>query len=87
MVSGKAHKAERSSGARFQFCTTMGESTDETEAARALLAAKDFSNLAAMLVPERLAGLPLVGPLITTAIAWVPTILIGWFCLRCLGLR
>ena len=57
MVSGKAHKAERSSdeystsGARFQFCTTMA-SADETEAARALLAAKDFSNLAAMLVPD-----------------------------------
>ena len=28
------------------------EATDETEAARALLAAKDFSNLAAMLVPD-----------------------------------
>ena len=31
---------------------TMAEATDETEAARALLAAKDFSNLAAMLVPD-----------------------------------
>ena len=30
----------------------MAEAADETDAARALLAAKDFSNLAAMLVPD-----------------------------------
>ena len=44
-------------------------------------------NLAAMLVPERLATLPLVGPALTAAVAWVPTIFFGWFLLRCLGLR
>lgn len=44
-------------------------------------------NLASMLVPTRVAGLPLIGPVLTLAVSWVPTILIGWFCLRCLGLR
>ena len=44
-------------------------------------------NLASFLLPEALANAPLVGPVLTTTISWVPTLLCGYWVLKCVGLR
>ena len=44
-------------------------------------------NLAAFLLPEVVAGLPVVGPAMVTAVSWVPTLLCGICCAKFLGLR
>jgi DnaJ-class molecular chaperone len=44
-------------------------------------------NLAAWLVPEQVAALPVVGSAVQTAVSWVPTLVCGACILRCLGLR
>jgi len=44
-------------------------------------------NLAAMLLPEGLAQTPLVGPALTTAVSWVPTIMCAMCCAKVFGFR
>lgn len=41
--------------------------------------------LAAILVPDFIASLPLLGPVATTAVSWVPTVLVGCLALRIYG--
>mmetsp|Transcript_10634 Transcript_10634/g.21277 ORF Transcript_10634/g.21277 Transcript_10634/m.21277 type:complete len:203 (-) Transcript_10634:88-696(-) len=43
-------------------------------------------NLAALLVPDALATLPLIGPAAISLVSWVPTMLFGYLLLRCFGL-
>lgn len=43
------------------------------------------TNLAALLVPDFLATLPLIGPATVSMVSWVPTVLIGYMMLRCFG--
>lgn len=43
--------------------------------------------LAALLVPDALARTPLFGPLATTVVTWVPTVLVGCLALRLFGPR
>ena len=43
-------------------------------------------NLAAMLVPASIAGIPLLGRAVTNFVSYLPTLVFGYFCLRFLGL-
>ena len=43
-------------------------------------------NLAAMLVPDAIVGVPLIGPAATTIVSWTPTLVFGYFALRFFGL-
>ena len=43
-------------------------------------------NLAAMLVPASVAGIPLLGRAVTNFVSYLPTLVFGYFCLRFLGL-
>ena len=83
---GTTEEKEFSASARAQYrstTTTMaGGGTMHTVQLEGSLG----ENLASLLVPDAIAGIPIVGPAATSVVAWVPTLIFGYMMLRFFGL-
>ena len=83
---GTTEEHEVATGGRGSYratTTSMGGATMTTVQFEGSLG----DNLAAMLVPEAIVGIPVIGHAATTAVSWVPTLVIAYFVLGFLGLR